>query len=181
MAKTENKIPDLIKGLEKKELEKLVVLAAKKNKEFYDYILLNYSDKKEVEQYLFDETVADINTLRFKRYKGFSELLQYGNMLAAMHKRINQFEKTSKNKQLTMDLILFVLEEPFSFPAQSYHTCFTNFNYRVALLVKKAISIYKKLHEDIQTDYTEVLNNYLSFLKKESSHLDFVYNMPETL
>ncbi len=181
MSKIDSRIPDLIKKLEKKELEKLVLLAAKKNKDFHDYLFINYLDKKEAEQDLFDEALKDINSLRMKSYKGFSKELQYANLLAACHKRINQFEKTSKNKQLTMDLILYVLEPPFSFPANTFHTCFTNYNYRVALLLKKAISLYNKIHKDIQTDYSETLNNYLSILKRESRHLDFVYNMPEQL
>ncbi len=179
MAKIDIRIPDLLKGLEKKELEKLVVLAAKKNKEFHDHILINYTDRKDAEQDLFDEALKDINFLRMKSYKGFSKELQYANLLAACHKRINQFEKTSKNKPLTMDLILHVLEPPFSFSAATFHTCFTNYNYRVALLVKKAVTLYKKLHNDVQSDYTDTLSKYLTILKRESRHLDFVYNMPE--
>ncbi|MDP3443584.1 MAG: hypothetical protein Q8T08_12065 [Ignavibacteria bacterium] len=116
-----------------------------------------------------------------KNYKGFSDELRLANMLAACHKRINEFGKVCKSKELELDLILYVLEVPFSLTTNMFCTCFTQYNYRVVLLVKKAMSLLNKLHEDYRLEYEPILNDYLTILHRTSNHLDYVYNLPKTV
>ncbi|MDD3858801.1 MAG: hypothetical protein PHW83_01265 [Bacteroidales bacterium] len=178
MAKVKSEIAEAIKKLERSELEKIILRAAGKYPEFHDSLFATYTDKQTAEAELFEIAQKDIELLFCKRYKGFSEELQFANMLAACHKRINDFSKLSKNKCLELDLVLHVLEFPFSLKSNAFETCFTNFNYRVALLVKKAIGIYNKLDEDYKIDYTDKINNYLEILHRTCNYLDFIYVLP---
>jgi len=116
--------------LSRKDLEKLVLKAASMNKQFRDYLLVNYLDEEHGEQGLFEEAKKDVTALYQKKYKGASEELQLANMLAACNKRIVEFSKSCKNKSLEMDLIMEVLKVPFSLSPGYYGTCFTKFNYQ---------------------------------------------------
>ena len=117
-----------------------------------------------------------------KSYKGYSKELQLANMFAACNKRINEFGKVCRNKALEMELILDVLEIPFSNSSNSFTTCFTKYNYQVYLLLKKAITILKtKLHEDYHIQYAPRLNEYLTVLHRTSSHLDYIYLLPKSI
>lgn len=178
MAKVNSQVAEAIKKLDKNELEKIILKAAGKYPEFHDFLFANYTDTKIAEEALFEIAQNDIELLFHKRYKGFSEELQFANMLAACHKRINDFSKLCKNKCLELDLVLYVLEAPFSLNENVFGTCFTNFNYRVALLVKKAIGIFNKLDEDYKTDYNDRINSYLEILHRTCNYLDFIYVLP---
>ena len=181
MAKVNPQIILEIEKLSKKELEKLVLKAASKDKSFHDFLLINYADKDFGEKDLFEKAKADLEMLFRKNYKGFSEELKLANMLAACHKRIDEFGKVCKEKKLELDLVLRVLEIPFSLPEKMLETCFTKYNFRVVLLVKKAIGLYYKLHEDYKIEYAGTLSRYLEVLHRSSNHLDYVYNMQKTL
>lgn len=182
MAKINAIVKEEIGKLSKKDLEKLVVKAATMNKQFHDYLLVNYVDTELGEKDLYETCLADINFLYRKGYKGFSEELQLANMLAACNKRINEFAKVCKDKTLEMDLLMDVLKIPFSISTNSFTTCFTQYNYRVYLLVKKAITLLKtKLHEDYYIEYAPKLNEYLTILHRTSSHLDYIYDMPKQI
>ena len=182
MAKINVFVKEEIAKLSKKDLEKLVVKAASMNKQFHDYLMVNYVDTDLGEQDLYEECLADLNVLYRKGYKGFSEELQLANMLATCSKRINEFAKVCKNKTFEMNLILDVLEIPFSISTNSFGTCFTKYDYQVYLLVKKAITLLKtKVHEDFYIEYAPKLNEYLTILHRTSSHLDYIYSMPKQI
>ncbi len=182
MAKANPLIKEEIKRVSKKDLEKLVLKAAAMNKQFHDYLLINYIDREFGENDLFEAAMSDLKALYHKNYKGYSDELRLGNMLAACNKRIVAFSKVCKNKALEMDLIMEVLKVPFSLSPAYYGTCFTKFNYQVYLLVKKAVTLLKtKLHEDYRIQYAPELNRYLAFLHAHSAHLDYVYDMPKAV
>jgi hypothetical protein len=175
-------IMDAVLKLSRTDLEKLVLLAAQKNKDFHDFLLVNYAENEGGEKELFEEAKADLETLFRKRYKGFSEELQLANMLAACHKRINEFGKICNKKDLELELILYVLNIPFSLTTNMFCTCFTQYNYRVVLLVKRAVTLLKnKLHEDYRIEFEPTINNYLTILHSTSSHLDFVNVLPKSI
>ncbi len=160
----------------------MVIKAASKNKEFHDYLLVNYVDKTFAEKDLFEQTKSDIQILFRKGYRGYAEEEQLANMLAACNKRINEFAKIAKDKSLEMDLIMMVLEIPFSLSSAYFITCFTRFNYQVYLLLKKAmILVTKKLHEDYRIQYVPKINEYLDFMHTHSNHLDYVYGLPKSI
>ena len=125
-----------IRLLSKKDLEDIVIKLAA-NKENYDYLFVNYLEKESGEQELFEEAKAEIDLLSTKRYKGFSEQLQLANLWSACVKRINEFSKVSKKKNLEADLILYVLEIPFSYSINMFGTCFTNYDYKTGMLLKR--------------------------------------------
>jgi len=171
-----------IKKLSKAELEKLVLKAAVKDKSFLDYLLVNYLDKKEGEKVLFYKAKDDIDILIRKRYNSYAEEEKLGHMLAACYKRTNEFGKICKQKKLELDLIMYVLDIPFSHTPKLFGTCFSNFDYRVVLLLKKAIALWKdKIHEDDRIEYEEKLNTYLQTLHRHSNNNDFVFILPETI
>jgi hypothetical protein len=167
-----------IEKLSKKELEKLVPKAASNDKNLHDYLMVNYVDKDFGEKDFFEEAKSDIYKLFFKSYKGFSPQLRSANVLSDCIKRINEFSKICKNKNLEADLLVFVLVETFSNESDFFGTCFTNFDYKVDIVLKRLITLVaKKLHQDYLADYKEKVNVYLSRLKNTSSHLDFIYNL----
>jgi len=181
MARVESIVKEAVSQLSKSELEKLVLKAAQKSKEFHDFLFVNYTDKEAAAQELFEEAKSDLEGLFRKAYKGFSEELQIAHMLSACLTRINQFEKASKNKEKVLRLVMHVLEIPFSLSTNSFCTCFTAYNHNVYRLVKKSISLVKNIHEDLQMEYTPTINEYLEILHRTSSHLDYIVNLPKSI
>ena len=59
MSKVASIISSQISSLSKKELEKLVLKAAVKDKSFHNYLLVNYFDKEYGEKDLFDQAKED--------------------------------------------------------------------------------------------------------------------------
>lgn len=182
MPKISIEIKEKIQSLSKSDLEKIVVKFAGKDKSFHDYLLVNYLNKEDGEQDLFEEAKADLERLFVKRYKGFSEELQLANMLAACTKRINEFIKVSKNKNLEADLLLHVLNVPFSMSGNLFGTCFTAYDNKVANMLKRMINVVtNKLHPDYQIEYQDTINDYLNILHSRSGFLNTVYNLPKSI
>jgi hypothetical protein len=172
-------IKQTVTQLPKKELEKLLIRAAQKHEQVQNYLLINYVDKKFGEEILLEKTRADLEILFRKRHKGFSEELQFANMLAACLKRINEFAKACRNSELELQLVMEVLAVPFNLNSNMFCTCFTVYNYKVYMLLQKAINIFqKKIHEDYRLEYEERLNEYLSIMHRTSEHLDYISNLP---
>lgn len=180
MAKIDESIKQTVGQLSKKELEKLVIRAAQKHKEFHDYLLVTHVDPEFGEADLFEKAKADLEVLFINRYKGPSEELKLANMMAACLKRINEFGKVCRNSELELRLIMFVLNIPFSLSTNMFCTCFTAYNHKVYLLLCKAVTILqKKLHTDYRENYEPKLNEYLNIMHRTSRHLDYIYNLPE--
>ncbi|HEY5327533.1 MAG TPA: hypothetical protein VIJ27_11085 [Mucilaginibacter sp.] len=180
MAKVATTISSQISSLSKKELEKLVLKAAAKDKSFHDYLLVTYFEKEYGEQDLFDEAKEDLEVLFLKRYKGYAEEEKTAHLLAECGQRITAFSKVCKNKSLEADLITHVLEIPFSMGKRSFETCFTSFNYKTVLLVKRMIVLVQsKMHEDYKMQYQSKVNDYLEILHSTCNYLDYVFALPE--
>lgn len=182
MAKVEEIIKETITKLPRKDLEKLVLKAAQKDRSFHDYMLVNYANKEFGEQDLFDKAKADLEFLFRKSYRGFSEELQLANMLAACHKRINDFGKVCKQKEKELTLIMLVLRIPFSLSTNMFCTCFTAYNHKVYLLLKKTVTLYEsKIHQDYRIEFYDMLNEYLVVFHRTSSHLDYVHTLKKSV
>ncbi|MCK9451149.1 MAG: hypothetical protein M0Q90_05615 [Bacteroidales bacterium] len=157
MPRLDKETKERIKELELKELQEIVLKLASKEQSVYEYIFA-------------------------KRYKGYAEELQQANMLAACIKRLNEFTKISKNKTFEADLLIYILKVPFSPNSNLFGTSFTQYDSKVAMLVKRLITVVtKKLHEDYRIDYEATINNYLKRLHQTSNHLNTVFYMPKTL
>src|SRR6056297_2235727 len=176
MPRLSTEIKEQIKNLSKDDLQQIVLKLASKEKVAYDYLWINYLNKENGEQELFEKTKTEIDLLTYKQYKGFSEQLRLANMLAACVKRINEFKKISNNKIMEADLLLFVLDEiPFSLPTDFFGTCFTKYDTKVAQIVKRLITLVtKKLDEEYRADYEDKINHYLKILHQTSNHLDMI-------
>ena len=181
MPRVEPVVKEAISQLPKNELVKLVLKAAQKSKEFRDLLFANYTNKEFAAQELFESAKADLDNLFRNSYRGISEELQVVALLSACHKRINQFEKVCKDKEQVLQLILYVLEIPFSLNTNMFCTCFTAFNYQVYRLVKKSITLLNTIHEDYRIEHAARINEYLVVLHRTSNHLDYVYSMPQTI
>lgn len=173
---------DKIALLSKADLVKLIIKAASMNQQFHDYMIVNYVDTGNGEKELYESAKRDLELLFKKSYKGFSEELKLASMLSFCNKRINEFAKICTDKSLEMELIMHVLEIPFSLSTNHFTTCFTRYNQQVYFLVKKALTMLKsKLHEDYHIQFAPKLNEYLTILHRTSSHLDYIYTLPESI
>ena len=172
-----------IKSLSKSELEKLVLKAAAKHTEFDTFLRLNYLVREQTERDLFDKTISDIDVLMSKNYRGYANELKLANMLAACNKRVTEFSKVCKNKKSEANLLMLLLDIPFKYEStNSLGTCFTAYDYKVCLILKKLITIVNsKLHPDYKIEYAESINKYLTILHRCSSHNDFVYDLPKSI
>ncbi len=182
MPRLSKEIKEQIKSLSEKDLQQIVLKLAAKEKTAYEFLLINYLDKESGENDLFEKTKNDLDNLICKGYNGFSEQLQLANMLTACIKRINEFTKISKNKVLEAELLLHVLNVPFSRSSNLLGTCFTKYDTKVAMIVKRLITVVtKNLHEDYKIEYEATINDSLNILHQTSSHIDTVYNLPDSI
>jgi hypothetical protein len=181
MANRRTEIREQLNTFSKKELIEIIVKLTSK-KANYDFLLLNYLDKEGGEKDIYDQVINDLDGIFSKRYKGFSEQLQLANMIRACVKRINEFTGVSKNKKLEADLILYVLEVPFSCPAKLFGTCFTQYDNQVGMLVRRLITIVtQKLHPDYLIEYRDKLNGFLAILHRTSDFNDIINKLPKTI
>jgi YesN/AraC family two-component response regulator len=173
---------DSIKNLKVNELQEIVLKLAASDKTAYDYVFTNYLNKETGEKELMEETKSDLEVLFLKRYKGYADELKTANMLAACIKRINTFTKISKNKQYEAELLLYILEIPFSLSPNMFGTCFTQYDTKVALILKRLINLVtKKMHEDYTIEYQGTINRYLQILHQRSNHIDTIYELPKSI
>ncbi|HEX5154790.1 MAG TPA: hypothetical protein VFW07_25265 [Parafilimonas sp.] len=182
MPKLDGDFKNQIKSLSKAELENIVIRFASKYKEVHDFLAVNYFDKRFGEEDLFIETRNDVQLLFKKNYKGYSPQLQLANMIGSCVKRINEFDKLCKNKNLCADLLMIILDEVFSYTTDLFGTCFTKYDYKVALLLKRLITLVTtRLHPDYKIEYEGKINHYLEALHRTSNHIDFIYAMPAAI
>lgn len=182
MPRLDKTTKDQIKQLDHQSLQQIVLKLTSRDKSAYEYVLVNYIDKEQGEKELFEEVKADLELIFRKQHKGFSYQLQLANMLAKCVKRINEFTKTSNNKVSEAELLMHILKVPFSLNTDMFGTCFTQFDTRVAIILKRLINIVtKKLHEDYLIEYQDTINSYLEILHRTSGHINTVYQLPDEI
>ncbi|RLD65586.1 MAG: hypothetical protein DRI95_08370 [Bacteroidetes bacterium] len=169
-----------IRELSTISLQEIVLKMAAKDKSFFDFVNVNYLDKEAGEQELFEKTKCDLDILFSKGYKGFSRELQLANMLIACTKRLNEFTKVSKNKVFEAELLMYILELPFS--VKGFGTCFTTYDTKTAIILRRLINLVtKKMHPDYLIEYQDKINKYLKILHSDSNHIDSIYALPESV
>lgn len=182
MPKLDKEIKEKIKKLRCKDLQNIVIALISKEKYVYDYVLLNFLDKENGEQDLFKSTKSEIEIITKKKQRGVSVQLQQANMLIECIKHVNKFAAVSKNKVLEAKLLLFILEFQFKQTSEMFGTCFTKYDTRVAMILKRLIIVItKNLHEDYKIEFENKVNEYLKFLHRTSNHIDSVYNLPKEI
>lgn len=166
-----------IKGLSTAALQEIVLKMSAKDKSFFDFLNVNYLDKEGGEQELFEKTKSDLDILFSKGYKGFSHELQLANVLNACTKRLNEFTKISKNKVFEAELLMYILELPFS--VKCFGTCFTTYDTKTAIVLRRLVNLVtKKMHPDYLIEYQDKINRYLKILHHNSNHIDSIYALP---
>ena len=77
---------------------------------------------------------------------------------------------------------MMVLKEIFTDYEKYSGTCFTPFDNQVGRLVKRMVTLLKsKLHQDYVVIYRENVNSYLQLLHRNSNHLNFIFDLPESI
>lgn len=170
-----------VKHLSADNLYSIVINYAKKSKDFYDYINLNYLNDENAKREFFEETkkkalIALMSSSRGNLYR------QIASSVGKAIKHVNYYKELTKDKKGEADLLNIILKEVFDDYSQHLGTCFTVFDSKLASTVNRLINLVnKKLHEDYKIDYEDDINRYLGILHEKSNHLDFVYSMPEKI
>ncbi|MBV5343064.1 hypothetical protein JZU68_05455 [bacterium] len=72
-----------------------------------------------------------------------------------------------------------MLELQFAQPSKVFGARFSGYDYKVALLLKKLISLVaKKLHPDYFVDYQDEINDFLNKIHHTSNRINTVYDLP---
>lgn len=181
MAAPKAVLREQLKHLSKSELlEMLLKLAGKRYN--YEYLLVNFLDPDGGELTLFDEALADIQIIWDKEFKGRTVQHQLAKRLNACIKRIKEFTVETKSKKLEADLILYVLQLQFEQPSTVFGARYSGYDYKVALLLKKLISLVTtKIHPDYLLDYENAINEFLSNIHRSSNRIQTVANLPSAI
>ena len=178
MSRSKAILKEQVNELSKKELVDIVLKLAGKRYN-YEFLLVNFLDKDGGEQTLYDEAYEAIDKLSQKEYKGRTLQHQLAKRLNACTTRITEFKVETKSKKLEADLVSYVLELQFENPPSVFGARFSGYDYKVALLLKRLISIVtKKLHPDYLIDYQDKINDYLQRMHKTSNRIKTIYDLP---
>ena len=182
MPRLSKEFKQAIKEIPVKELQKLVMQFASKNREIYDFINLQYVEGEDAEEELFEETKEKISDeILFLGERGIIQK----NLAKAITKSvgyINHFVKVTKNKNREADLLRNLLDKVFENYADELGTCWTVFDSKLAVTTNRLYNLVtKKLHEDYWIEFREDLNRFLDVLHSRSNYLDYVNEMPKSL
>jgi len=171
-------IKEQLQQFSKAELLNIILKLATKRFN-YEYLLVNFIDPENGELILFHEAKEDIDNLTQKFFAGRTEQHQLAKRLNACTKRIKEFTVETKSKKLEAELIIYVLEMQFANPSRVFGARFSGYDYKVALLLKKLITIVtKKLHPDYLIDYQDKINEFLNRIHNTSNRINAVRDLP---
>ncbi|MCF8458189.1 MAG: hypothetical protein K9H62_19825 [Bacteroidales bacterium] len=170
-----------IQALPRKSLEEIVLKLAAKDKLNYDFLMINYLDRESGEKELFEKAKADLEVIFDKNYKGYTDQLRFVKMLTACIKRINEFTKVSKNKVFEARLLMLILDDHLRNSNDLFGTCFTTYDTKLAIILKRLINLVTKLHPDYMIDFQDAINDYLNVIHSKANHIDTVYFLPATI
>ena len=174
-------IKQQISELPQEALSKLVIKIAAKDHVFLEYIKLTYFKNEINESEVFEAYKSKIHGLILKRYKGHANEEKAAHFMAACNKELMNFEKVSKNKEFLVELILVVLDCAQNDFGARFGTCFTAYEYKFSLLLKKAIKIItNQMHEDMILEKKDKINIYLSQIKISKS-IDYISALPNEI
>lgn len=173
-----HKDPDLKKAvlsLPQKEKDKLLVRLINKDKMLIKQLHFQLlEDEQDLENriYKLKKTLYELfeDTMSIYKIKNQSSFQHYKNLNSLMRDAsgiINEHEKVTKDKFSEVECRIFILKEAFKrYPTlfnESLSTTAFKLHKYTSLRIKATITKYKKLHEDLQFDLKEELENILSF------------------
>jgi len=177
---TLNQQPELKEAIlrqSQKEKDKLLIRLINKDKRLMEqlhYLLLEdendlYSRILKVKgklENVFSRAVKGIEKQRqVNRYKEFTAYLKSASGI------VNEHAAITKNKESELDLRLMIVEWSFQTYPQFYEKVIrsayneAHFLYQTAR-IKTIVSLYSKLHEDLQFEYDERLSAIMDFAEK---------------
>lgn len=182
MPRLSKEFKEAIKEIPVKDLHELVVKAASKSQEIYDWVNIHYLDGDLAKKELFDVT----------KEKALGEIYHYSShgvlqksLAKAIGKavtHINYYVKVTNDIVGEAKLLNSVLKIVFREKANDLGTCWTVFDSKLAVTTNRLYNLVnKKLHEDYRIEYRDDINHFLEILQSRSSHLDYVYGMPKSM
>lgn len=171
-----------IQEIPEKELQELIVKAASKSQEIYDWINIHHVDGQEAQKQLFKETkdkaLGEVYGYRDQRVIQKSLAKAIGNAV----KHINYYAKVTNDFVGEAELLNSILTFVFERFTDDLGTCWTVFDSKLAVTTNRFYNLVtKKLHEDYFIEYQEDLDRFLNILHSRSNHLDYVYKMPKSI
>ncbi|MFH1197487.1 MAG: hypothetical protein V1720_17435 [bacterium] len=146
----------------------------------YDSLCFDYLQNNSVID-LFEDAKDNIENIFSNLNRGIIQK-HLAKAISQSIKIVNHFAKTTKDKKLEADLLLFLLTTVFDTFSEHLGTCWTVFDSKLAITTNRLLNlIKKKLHEDYWIEYNDRINSFLRILKSKCNHLDYVYNMPRCL
>lgn len=182
MPRLSKEFKQAIQKISEKELQELVVKAASKSQEIYDWINIHYVDGQEAKKQFFKETkdkaLGEVYAYSDRGIIQKSLAKAIGNAV----KQINYYVKVTNDFVGEAELLNSILTFVFERFTDELGTCWTAFDSKLAVTTNRLYNLVtKKLHEDYRIEYRESLNRYLKILHSESNHLDYIYNMPKSI
>lgn len=170
-----------IEKLSHKDLIDIVKKSASKSQEIYRLIEINYfGDEDTLEKY-FEETKNDVALeVAFIDLSGAPQN-RIAKAIGKAIKLINEYVKVAKNPVHEAELLNIVLERVFTDYSRQLGTCFTVFDSKVAVTLRRFHNlVLNKLHEDYHIQYADSIDSYIKSLKATSRFLDSVYGLPDS-
>nr|WP_297309734.1 hypothetical protein [uncultured Flavobacterium sp.] len=170
----QTELKEAILNQSQKEKDKLLVRLINKDKKLMEQLhfllleneddLLNRIQKVKTQLENLFETAQKFISRKKTDYK-HKELTAWLKSASGL---VNEYAAITKNKESELDLRLLILEEAFD----TYFNLYQNessgfksdahFTY-VAARIKAILTIYQKLHEDLQFEYRDRINHILDF------------------
>lgn len=176
--------PDLkeaILNLSQKEKDKLLVRLINKDKKLMQQLHFSLlEDENDLIQRIVTAK-ADLEIVFKRMFAGIDktrthykhrELTGYLKSASGV---VNEHASITKNKESELDLRLLILEETFKHYGALYsgeligYKSDVHFVYQIARL-KAVLTLYEKLHEDLQYEYRERIENILFFVHASVLH-----------
>jgi len=161
-----------------KKLVNIIQKQANKCTDFLIQLKMEYLDKEEVEEILYDEYESIIMQKLTKSTRYSSGYIHAYKTMTEAVRELNKFTKKCKNSKLEADLLAMINDYVFTNYCNEFGTYYTAFDNKVVVTFQRWYNVvYKKLHPDLQVEYEDKMNKYYNILKRKADHLDRVYGM----
>ena len=167
--------------LSEKELVALLVRAAKRDDEFYDTLCFELLPDVTVDS-VKSKTEDKIHELFNLSVSGYLLHKSLPKVLGKAVKEVARARRITKNKQLEVDLNLYVLRLIFGNYTGSLDSSHNQFYKATArLMVRTASLVIKNLHEDYWLEYKPELDDYFQKLRAYANRWSLSFELPQEM
>ncbi|MBM3437044.1 MAG: hypothetical protein FJY07_12605 [Bacteroidetes bacterium] len=177
-----NEFIEGVRSIPHSGLQKLVLKLAKGNQEIIDIVNIEYLQKKEAINDLYETTLAKVEDhIALLSFRGPVQKSIASAMSKAI-KDINYFAKLTSDHYKEAFLLDTLLSLVFNDFSKELGTCWTVMDSKLGITTQRLLNIVtKKLHEDLVLDFKDHLNRYLEILHRNSNHINVVYSLPQKI